>query len=70
MGPFSFFCFPALFVFCWGLRPVLGRVSSPPRKSGTRPSLRGVCARSDRCTLSPPFPILSRGTRRLVADLV
>ena len=26
MGPLSFFCFLAPFVFCWGLRPVLGRV--------------------------------------------
>ena len=29
MGPFCFFCFPALFVFCWGLCPVLGRVFFP-----------------------------------------
>ena len=53
MGPFCFLCFPALFVFCCGLRPVLGRVFPPgaPQKSASRPSLRGVCVRSGRIPL-------------------
>ena len=38
------FFFPALFVFCWALRPVLGRVFSPPKKWYS-PLLEGrVCA--------------------------
>ena len=46
-GAFLFFCFPALFVFCWGLRPVWG-ACFPIRKSVSRPSFRGVCVRSGR----------------------
>ena len=41
MGPFWFFCFPALFVFCWGLRPVLGRVFPPPPEKVALAPLEG-----------------------------
>ena len=56
MGPFCFLGFPALFVFCWGLRPVLGRVFHPaPPKKWFSPSLRRVRVQSGRIPCHQTF---------------
>ena len=55
----------APFVFCWGLRPVLGRgVFSPPEKETSRPSVRGVCVWSDRIPCHHLVPVLEAGGPR------
>ena len=55
----------APFVFCWGLRPVLGRVVfSPPEKETSRPSVRGVCVRNYRIPCHHLVPVLEAGGQR------
>ena len=43
MGPFCFLFFSLLWLFSVGLFARFWGACFPPRKSGTRPSLRGVC---------------------------